>query len=145
LVGPETDDGHHRWYFSLNNRRLWIFKRCREEGLLNNNQILVRVREPKSQSEIDRYTLDKCAVEAKMMREPNTRNKNRTSTNQGTDIVNDQDDGTNVKVDVTRPIDNKFTAGNSVDDDENDSSDCSNDSSDFDIVNSLSNRFSALH
>jgi hypothetical protein len=88
LVGPETDDGHHRWYFSLNNRRLWIFKRCREEGLLNNNQILVRVREPKSQSEIDRYTLDKCAVEAKMMREPNTRNKNRTSTNQGTDIVN---------------------------------------------------------
>ncbi|KAI2492366.1 hypothetical protein MHU86_22175 [Fragilaria crotonensis] len=31
IVGPMADDGE-RWYFSLNNRRLWVLKRCREEG-----------------------------------------------------------------------------------------------------------------
>lgn len=71
LIGPESDDGKHRWYFSLNNRRLWVLKRCREEGLLGRfqNQILVRVREPKSQSERERYTLQMCAIEAKIIRE----------------------------------------------------------------------------
>jgi hypothetical protein len=61
-----TDDGP--WYFALNNRRLWVLKRCREQGLLMDNQILVRVRAPKSQAERERYTLDKCVVEAKVMR-----------------------------------------------------------------------------
>jgi hypothetical protein len=67
LVGPETDDGP--WYFSLNNRRLWVLKRCREEGLLQDNQIAVRVRPPKSASETSRYTVENCALEAKLMRE----------------------------------------------------------------------------
>jgi hypothetical protein len=67
LVGPETDDGP--WYFSLNNRRLWVLKRCREEGLLQDNQIAVRVRPPKSTSETSRYTVENCALEAKLMRE----------------------------------------------------------------------------
>jgi hypothetical protein len=66
LIGPVTDDGP--WYFALNNRRLWVLKRCREQGLLSDNQILVRVRAPKSQAERERYTLDKCVVEAKIMR-----------------------------------------------------------------------------
>jgi hypothetical protein len=69
LVGPETETG--TWYFSLNNRRLWVLKRCREEGLLSssNNQIPVRVRAPKSQAEMERYTLEKCALDAKVIRE----------------------------------------------------------------------------
>jgi hypothetical protein len=67
LVGPETADGP--WYFSLNNRRLWVLKRCREEGLLKDNQIAVRVRQPKSASEASRYTVENCALEAKIMRE----------------------------------------------------------------------------
>jgi hypothetical protein len=57
------------WYFSLNNRRLWVLKRCREEGLLSNNLIRVRVRKPKSVNEIERYTLDKCSLDAKLIRE----------------------------------------------------------------------------
>ena len=71
MIGPESDDGQHRWYFSLNNRRLWVLKRCREEGLLQStkHQILVRVRKPKSQSEKERYTIAKCAVEAKIIPE----------------------------------------------------------------------------
>ena len=66
-MGPETEKG--LWYFSLNNRRLWVFKRLREEGLLPNNQVAVRVRLPKSDAERNRYTLENCAVEAKLMRE----------------------------------------------------------------------------
>jgi hypothetical protein len=66
LVGPMDEDGKP-WYFSLNNRRLWVLKRCREEGLLTNNQIPVRVRKPKSASEIERYTIQNCALEAKFI------------------------------------------------------------------------------
>ena len=69
IVGPDENDGLGPWYFSLNNRRLWVFKRCREEGLLVNNLIRVRVRQPKSAGEFERYSLDNCAVEAKFMRE----------------------------------------------------------------------------
>jgi len=53
----------------LNNRRLWVFKRCREEDLLPNNVISVRVRQPKSIAELERYSITNCAVEAKFMRE----------------------------------------------------------------------------
>ena len=69
LVGPVGED-EQTWYFSLNNRRLWVLKRCREEGLLKNNQIRVRVRSPKSSGEESRYTIENCALEAKLMREP---------------------------------------------------------------------------
>ena len=77
IVGPETsndDDGGSSsagpWYFSLNNRRLWVLKRCREEGLLENNRVQVRVREPKSAAEATRYSLQNCALEARLMKEP---------------------------------------------------------------------------
>lgn len=71
LVGPVDEADGKRWYFSLNNRRLWVFKRCAEEGLLSdtNGKIWVRVREPKSQKEKERYSLENCAVEAKFIRE----------------------------------------------------------------------------
>lgn len=71
LVGPVDETDGRRWYFSLNNRRLWVYKRCAEEGLLGdtNGKIWVRVREPKSQKERERYSIENCAVEAKFMRE----------------------------------------------------------------------------
>ena len=69
IVGPDENDGKGPWYFSLNNRRLWVFKRCRDEGLLPNNVIRVRVRQPKSTGEFERYSIDNCAVEAKFFRE----------------------------------------------------------------------------
>ena len=71
LVGPVDEADGQRWYFSLNNRRLWVFKRCAEEGLLSdtNGKIWVRVREPKSQKEKERYSIENCAVEAKFIRE----------------------------------------------------------------------------
>lgn len=68
LIGPDDEDGKP-WYFSLNNRRLWVLKRCREEGLLERNLIQVRVRKPKSSKEAQRYTIENCALEAKFLRE----------------------------------------------------------------------------
>jgi len=70
-VGLVDESDGQRWYFSLNNRRLWVFKRCAEEGLLDDSggKIWVRVREPKSQKEKERYSIENCAVEAKFIRE----------------------------------------------------------------------------
>jgi hypothetical protein len=58
------------WYFSLNNRRLWVLKACKEEGLLANTSGLIRVRArgPKKH-EVERYTLVNCANTATFLRE----------------------------------------------------------------------------
>jgi hypothetical protein len=88
LVGPDD------WYFSLNNRRLWVLKRCREEGLLllenNNNQIAVRVRKPKSDQEALRYSLENCALEAKIMPEKNSNNNNNKDDKAAGNPTNDE-------------------------------------------------------
>lgn len=73
VVDDENDDDDvGPWYYSLNNRRLWVFKQCHKEGLLDNarynNLIAVRVRRPKSEDEIRRYTIANCALEAKFTR-----------------------------------------------------------------------------
>ncbi|KAG5189856.1 hypothetical protein JKP88DRAFT_300658 [Tribonema minus] len=57
------------WYFSLNNRRLWVFKACKREGLLGGEgTVKVRVRGPKDH-ELERYTLERCSNTATLMRE----------------------------------------------------------------------------
>jgi hypothetical protein len=68
LVGPVDEVHGSPWYFSLNNRRLWVLKQLRAEGRLDNNQIRVRVRACKSAAEAARYSLENCTVEAKLMR-----------------------------------------------------------------------------
>lgn len=71
-VDDENDDDEGPWYYSLNNRRLWVLKQCYKEGLLDNarynNLIAVRVRKPKSVDEVKRYTIANCALEAKFTR-----------------------------------------------------------------------------
>ncbi len=65
------NQGQEEWFFSLNNRRLWVLKRLREEGFLeaNNNKVFVRVRAPKSKQERERYNVENCALEAKIVPE----------------------------------------------------------------------------
>lgn len=70
IVGPDENDGKGPWYFALNNRRAWVLKRCREENLIKNNLIRVRYRKPKTPAEAARYSLENCAVEAKIMQKP---------------------------------------------------------------------------
>ena len=71
LIGPSDNDGV--WYFTLNNRRLWVLKQLRAEGHLvdrnPSNTVQVRVREAKSKGEKERYTLENCSVDAKFIRE----------------------------------------------------------------------------
>jgi hypothetical protein len=145
IAGPVTDDGLQRWYFSLNNRRLWVLKRCREEGLLldTDNKILVRVREPKSQNEIERYTIQNCAIEAKIIREKqrkhdafqvHDRSKSKNDINEGNDSQRSMYDNFSI-------VDNDAdTDGNSDDD----LSDDSNTSSESNVQKKASNRFNAL-
>ena len=49
---------------SLNNRRLNVFKACREEGILET--IYVRLRQPKP-AEVERYTPLNCSLNAKFL------------------------------------------------------------------------------
>jgi len=93
IVGPTDDEDGLPWYFSLNNRRLWVLKRCREEGLLGaDNMIQVRVRQAKSASEQSRYSLSNCALEAKFMIEkPSLKNSADTPQQKQTDDVSYQE------------------------------------------------------
>ena len=74
----------------MNNRRLWVFKRCREEGLLPNNVISVRVRQPKSIAELERYSISNCAVEAKFMREKENKSEQAQTADKTVDSTNKQ-------------------------------------------------------
>jgi hypothetical protein len=69
--GDDNNNTNEPWYFSLNNRRLWVLKRLREEGFLERfgNKVFVRVRMPKSQQEQERYCVDNCSLEAKIVPE----------------------------------------------------------------------------
>jgi hypothetical protein len=129
---------------------LWIYKRCREEGLLSdsNNQILVRVRQPKSQNEMERYTLDNCAVEAKVIREAMSRNKNGMTKGENEQKVEDPDERT-TDLHVNTNNDMKSTSEYATDyeddsDDDDDTSFFRTSGRTIDGIKSLSNRFSAL-
>lgn len=86
IAGPEDEDG--AWYFGLNNRRLWVLKRCREEDLVG--LVRVRVRDAKSEQESKRYTLLNCALEATFLKEKGSKKpREREDTD---DLVDCQDD-----------------------------------------------------
>lgn len=59
-------DGKH--YFSLNNRRLFVFKTLRAAGLLTS--VVARVKPvPQTKRMKEKYTVEKCSLTAKLMRE----------------------------------------------------------------------------
>jgi len=51
-------------YFSLNNRRLWVFKQLHAQGLLATIRVPCREMTPKERA---RYTVERCAVQARLM------------------------------------------------------------------------------
>ncbi|KAK3288555.1 hypothetical protein CYMTET_3976 [Cymbomonas tetramitiformis] len=59
------------YYVSMNNRRLWVLKQCREQGLLRDDMVPVRVQPPPDTKRLrGRFELHKCSETAKFMREP---------------------------------------------------------------------------
>jgi hypothetical protein len=133
--------GDDNWYFSLNNRRLWVLKRCREEGLLANNQIRVRVRAPKSSAEAARYTLENCALEAKIMREPSSQPK------KGIGVDNKKSSSSRAEAEAVGEVEQKNgeDAKDNIDQKEKDDSSEEDDSDSDDSGGpAVSNRFSGL-
>jgi len=76
----KDDPEGEQWYYSLNNRRLWVLKQCRAEGLLEmqNNEIRVRIRSAKCKREQERYTVQNCSLDAKFIREKAASNPEHT-------------------------------------------------------------------
>eukprot|EP00045_Choanoeca_perplexa_P009735 m.95206 g.95206 ORF g.95206 m.95206 type:complete len:263 (-) comp15010_c0_seq25:1496-2284(-) len=64
MVGPIEAETGEPWYFSLNNRRLYVFKQLRESGFLET--VPVRIRDMKVH-ERERYTVEKCGLNAKFL------------------------------------------------------------------------------
>lgn len=58
----------HNEYYSLNNRRLYVIKYIQELGLLPNNMITIRLKQP-LEREIERYNPTRCSLTATIMKE----------------------------------------------------------------------------
>ncbi|CAM9733986.1 unnamed protein product [Ectocarpus fasciculatus] len=75
LLGPSDPAGdggqqQQQCFFSLNNRRLFVFKACREENLLGPSGLVrVRARAMKAH-ERERYTVERCSLQAKFLFAP---------------------------------------------------------------------------
>lgn len=69
-VIPVKNSRNEVVYYSLNNRRLYVFKALATMGLLaaEGNTIRVRVKEP-LEREKERYTEDRCGLHATIMKE----------------------------------------------------------------------------
>jgi len=66
---PNTAVDGTQYYFSLNNRRLWVFKQLHEHGYFDGGKKLrVRVKEPLPR-EKERYTPERCSMTAKIMKD----------------------------------------------------------------------------
>ena len=147
LLGPVDQKTGEPWYFSLNNRRLWVLKRCREEGLLPNNQVFVRVRNPKSDQEALRYSLENCVVEAKFMAEkPLGNNRRPAKDDSGAHGIQESDAVSGSKgrrVESIHDEKPKNTLLGHINNNSSDEEDMDTDDSDDEQVGP-SNRFSAL-
>lgn len=123
LVGPTDNDCP--WYFSLNNRRLWIFKQCYKEGLLEryNNTIAVRVRLPKSDTERERYCIQNCALEAKFIRESDPNKKKTKVKAEKKDGKSEMDTNSKEGGDTTQLTNDFRQMSTSINDEDDDSSD----------------------
>jgi hypothetical protein len=64
MVGPVDEETGEPWFFSLNNRRLYVFKQLCEEGCLE--AVPVRIRDMKPHEQ-ERYTVDNCGLNAKFL------------------------------------------------------------------------------
>ena len=64
-------------FYSLNNRRLYVLKNLRERGLLENNQVQVRIKQA-LEREKDKYLPSKCSLSASIMSERGARDADET-------------------------------------------------------------------
>jgi hypothetical protein len=126
LMRPEEQEDGQKWYFSLNNRRVWVLKRLREEGLLEqyDNKVFVRVCAPKSSQERERYSVKNCALEAKIIPENNRgKGKNRSKPKSDTNKDDKVEEAETSSPALRAPTKATENAVNEDDSDEDDSED----------------------
>ena len=82
------------FYFSLNNRRLYVLKELRKKGLIPNNQIKVRIKQANIQ-EATRYVASKCTLNASIMKEYNKSDNNNNNNNNGDNVSDDNNEDNN--------------------------------------------------
>jgi hypothetical protein len=64
------DEKNPEIYYSMNNRRLWVLKQCREKNLIPGGTIPCRVRSaPDSRRLKGKFTPERCALNATFMQE----------------------------------------------------------------------------
>ena len=85
------------FYFSLNNRRLYVLKELRKKGILDKNQIKVRIKQANMQ-ECNRYVASKCSLQASIMKEYD-KNKIDNDNDDNNDNNNNDDNDDNNKLD----------------------------------------------
>lgn len=77
------------YLFSLNNRRLYVFKKLREIGIIKSVNVRIK---PMNEKEKDRYNRQKCSLTAKFMYKIKTKNEEN--------IENIKDDNIILKTDI---------------------------------------------
>ena len=104
------------FYFSLNNRRLYVLKELRKKGLIPNNHIKVRIKQANMQ-EATRYVASKCSLNASIMKEYKKSDNNNNNNNDDDNVSDDNNEDNN-------NTNNKGDDDN--DDDNNDNNDIRN-------------------
>ena len=82
------------FYFSLNNRRLYVLKELRKKGILDKNQIKVRIKQANMQ-ECNRYVASKCSLQASIMKEYDKNKIDNDNDDNNNDNNNDNNDNNN--------------------------------------------------
>ena len=82
------------FYFSLNNRRLYVLKELRKKGILDKNQIKVRIKQANMQ-ECNRYVASKCSLQASIMKEYDKNKIDNDNDDNNDDDNNDNNDDNN--------------------------------------------------
>ena len=83
------------FYFSLNNRRLYVFKFLRDNGFLEARDNLIQVRTKAALTrELERYTIDRCSLSAKIMISKEVTSIASVTSSSGLDVNNGDNNNT---------------------------------------------------
>jgi len=82
------------FYFSLNNRRLYVLKELRKKGLIPNNHIKVRIKQANMQ-EATRYVASKCSLNASIMKEYKKSDNSNNNNGDDDDVSDDNNEDNN--------------------------------------------------
>lgn len=99
LISVIENDGH---YFSLNNRRLYLFKELLKLGILTEVEGVMVYLKPALERERLRYVPERCSLHAKLMKEP--AKKDTATVTNISDEVEDQQNDENFETGISEDV-----------------------------------------